>query len=329
MVATMSGLIITNGDSAADLLRAAGRRETILPWRDVLHEGPIAGASLGACTAVRVPYLARRFGLPEAAVAAEFAVRDELMRRHSDFATVELWFEHDLYDQLQLLQALAFFAAEGRGAGLTLVQADDFLGRQTAQTILRFSRQARAVTTADLDLAAAVWREIASPTPEPVVARVDSGHAPLPFLIPALRRFLEELPSPVNGLGRTEQTILDLIAAGVSEPGSLFADTIVGEEAAFMGDGSFFCLIEDLASAEVPLIGGLPASSGGEIDPRRFADAELSLTMAGDGVQAGEEDHVGMSGLDRWWAGTRLLGRSVWRYDRDTQTLVRPGELGA
>ena len=34
-------LIITNGDSAADLLRAAGETAVILPWRDVLHIGPV------------------------------------------------------------------------------------------------------------------------------------------------------------------------------------------------------------------------------------------------------------------------------------------------
>ena len=32
---------------------------------------------------------------------------------------IELWFEHDLYDQLQLLQILAFFAEAGRGDGVT------------------------------------------------------------------------------------------------------------------------------------------------------------------------------------------------------------------
>ncbi len=50
---------------------------------------------------------------------------------------------------------------------------------------------------------------------------------------------------------------------------------------------------------------------------QRFHEAELELTMAGEDVLAGEEDHVELSGLDRWWAGTRLSGRSVWRYDRE------------
>lgn len=50
--------------------------------------------------------------------------------------------------------------------------------------------------------------------------------------------------------------------------------------------------------------------------------------MAGQDVLAGEDDHVAMSGLDRWWAGTRLVGRKVWRYDRAAGKLVAPGGSG-
>ena len=83
---------------------------------------------------------------------------------------IELWFEHDLYDQLQLIQILSFFADEHRTEGLRLVQADDFLGRQSAETILRFAERARAVGEDDLDLADHLWADLAMPTPEPVDA---------------------------------------------------------------------------------------------------------------------------------------------------------------
>jgi hypothetical protein len=325
----MAELIITNGDSAADLLAAAGATATILPWRDVLHEGPIAAAGLAELSALRAPFLARRFHLPGMEVAATFADRDAVMAGHGDFDTVTLWFEHDLYDQLQLAQILAFFAGEKRTDGLTLVQADDFLGRQSARTILRFAERARAVTALDLGLGVAAWAALAAPTPEAVRARLDeTTRGPLPYLAPALARFLEELPSPANGLGRTEQAILDYVDAGVGDPRALFAQVIADEAAAFMGDWSFLRLIEDLADCEVPLLTGLPPAEGN--DPTgRFADAVLALTMAGEAVMAGEDDHVALSGVDGWWGGTRLLGRSVWRYDRAARRLVAPGKTEA
>jgi Domain of unknown function (DUF1835) len=320
----MAELILTNGDSAAELLRQAGRVATIVPWRDVLHEGPIAAETLEAISAERVSYLARRFRIDPKEIEEEFAERNALMRMHSDFENIELWFEHDLYDQLQLIQILAFFAEVKRTDGLALVQADNFLGAQRPDTILRFAEQARPITQADIDLAAGVWADLAALTPERVAARVETLDARLPFLKSSLRRFLEELPAPGSGVGRTEQAILVQISEGTTAPVRLFHEVIMQEEAAFMGDWSFFHILDDLASCDVPLIAGLAPSAAGETDSERFQDAELELTMAGEDVLSGEDDHVAMSALDRWWAGTRLLGREVWRYDRGAGKLVAP-----
>jgi hypothetical protein len=52
-------LFITNGDSAAGRLRASGLAGEILPWRDVLHEGP-GGLSLEELAGVRALFLAQR-----------------------------------------------------------------------------------------------------------------------------------------------------------------------------------------------------------------------------------------------------------------------------
>lgn len=323
----MGDLIITNGDSAAELLQRAGRDATILPWRDVLHEGPITRTELTACTAERVEWLANRFHLDRGDLAAEFAGRDGLMQAHGDFGRVEMWFEHDLYDQLQLVQVLAFFAGEARREGLVLVQADDFLGSQSAETILRFADGARPVQPADLDVAVGVWADLAAPSPEGIAARVEGPDMPLPFLRPALRRFLEELPDPGSGLGRTEHAALSAIAHGATEPPVLFHQILAEEAAAFMGDWSFLALLDDLAFCSVPLIAGLP-SADEDVGGNRFRAPDLRLTLAGEAVLAGKEDHVDLSGLDRWWAGTRLTGRAVWRWDWNAARLVAPGVFG-
>ncbi len=187
----------------------------------------------------------------------EFAARDAIIRDHAAFDTVELWFEHDLYDQLQLIQILSFFADEHRLDGVSLVQADQFLGQQSADTILRFAERARPVTEEDLDLADFLWSDLAMPTPEAAMRRLDEPAGGLPFVVPALHRFLEELPSPRSGLGRTEAMALSGLTDGPRSAIDLFRQAIAAEEAAFMGDMSFFLMLHDLADAETPLIAGL------------------------------------------------------------------------
>jgi hypothetical protein len=47
-------LLVTNGDSAAEQIEWAGLAGVILPWRDVLHEGPVpAGLSARELAEVR------------------------------------------------------------------------------------------------------------------------------------------------------------------------------------------------------------------------------------------------------------------------------------
>ena len=319
----MATLIITNGDSAAELLAAAGRDAEILPWRDVLHEGRLLAGPLERNSAERAAFLAERFGLAAAEVAETFAGRDAVLRRHQSFDRIELWFEHDLYDQLQLVQVLSFFADEGRSDGLLLVQTDEFLGHQRPETILRFAEHARAVGEEELELGEQVWADLVMPTPDYVDRRLEEPLDRLPFLAPALTRFLQELPG-AHGLSRSEEAALALIGAGTAAPGRLFAAALEKEEAAFMGDASFFAMLHGLAFAETPLIAGFTPIAGVD-DPRDVLSAPtLDLTGAGKAVLAGEADHVALNGIDRWWAGTRLKGRDVWRYERRQATLLPP-----
>jgi len=318
----MTRLIITNGDTAADLLAAAGADGTILPWRDILHEGPIVGGRIEESSSARSAFLAARFGFDRDEVAGAFLARDAIMRDHERYDTIELWFEHDLYDQLQLLQILSFFADDGRTEGLRLIQADDYLGHQTPETILRFADIARDLDEDAIDFADLLWADLAMPTPEPMIRRLDDVDGALRFAAPALHRFLEELPSPANGLGRTEAAVLSLLTDGGQSAIDVFRRVIAAEEAAFMGDLSFFLMLHDLANVATPLIDGLAPLEAGD-DEGRYS-LPLTLTEAGMAVVSAEADHVRLNGIDRWWAGTRLRGRTTWRYDREAMVLISP-----
>ena len=52
-------LHLTNGDHAVEVLRAAGMQGEIVPWRDVLHEGPVrADLPLEALSRLRARFIA-------------------------------------------------------------------------------------------------------------------------------------------------------------------------------------------------------------------------------------------------------------------------------
>ena len=108
-------LIITNGSSAVAAMERAGIVGEKLPWEDVLHDGPIpAGLDLEALSTVRARFIADRGWGAFDEMRSDFRRRDGRLRASHDDDEVVLWFEHDLYDQLQLLQLLDWFGAPVR-----------------------------------------------------------------------------------------------------------------------------------------------------------------------------------------------------------------------
>ena len=194
----MSTLIITNGDAAADNMREARINGEILCWRDVLHEGPVPPTgTLAELTAIRAEYLADRGWGEREEIATYLQARDRGLAHSTAFDRVVLWFEHDLYDQLQLLQILDWFSREQMNAdgSLLLVQASEFLGRQTEVEIEALRALEEPVTPEQFALAADAWAAFRTPTPERFQAFLRGDLSPLPFLASAVRRMLEELPA--------------------------------------------------------------------------------------------------------------------------------------
>lgn len=324
----MSELIITNGDAAAGLLAAAGLGGRIIPWRDVLHEGPLVAAeSLDALSEARATYLAERFEIPFAEARADFLARDAILNAHGLFARLSIWLEHDLYDQLQLLQILHFLHGEGRTMGVRLVQADDFLATQRPETVLRFADKAADVTPAMLATAAGIWDALCAPSPVPLVETLRSPTPEFPFLRPALGRFIEELPALSNGLSRTEHAIASAVAVGGLTPSDVFARLLAADEAPFLGDWSAYRSLDDLATAREPLITGTRNKypcQGTQDEIEAYLTVPLALTRFGQAVLTGEADMIAVNGIDRWWAGTHLSGNECWRWDGPARRIVPP-----
>src|SRR6185436_3949063 len=118
-------LHVTDGESVASTLRTTPLPGVVLSWDDVLHVGPLAFEP-GECRSVRAAFLAEHGWGDRASIEVDLARRDELLDLAVNGANpVVLWFEHDLFDQLQLIQILARLDS---AAHVELIQAGDYLG---------------------------------------------------------------------------------------------------------------------------------------------------------------------------------------------------------
>lgn len=331
-------LHITNGDGAANLLKASTIAGDVLPWRDPMHHGPFpADLDFAALGEIRADYLSGP-GMDRDEVRRDFRLRNEHLTSAPRYDEVILWFEHDLLDQLQLLQLLDWFHETGFDRNrLTLICIDRFegvpgfrgLGELTPEQVATLPQQRRPVTAAQLELAQTGWHAFRSGDPGDLERFLTGDLGALPFLAPALRRHLEEYPWRQDGLTRTERQILRLVAGGTSAPGRIFVENMELEDVLFLGDWSTFRHIADLCRAATPL---LVCTPGPTIEhppettmPRaEFLAQRLALTDAGRRVLAGELN--ARQGLERnmWLGGVRLdTSAAMCMWDAGNQCLER------
>jgi len=308
-------LHVTNGESAGNTLRQTTLGGAVLSWQDVLHEGPVPAVSPAELRTVRARFLSACGWGSERSLLESLDRRDRLFEHALEADTnVVLWFENDLYDQLQLLQALTLAG----DSPLELIQADSDLGPLQPEELEALWPRRRAVTLHTRALAREAWEAFRAPEPADLAALLERDTSALPHLESALRRLLEELPDIRSGLSRTEQQLLGPLLDGPRRPGELYLASQAHEEAIFLGDAWAWKRLAEL----VPLVEELPAPPPLG-DPREFMSARVTLTQLGRKVVAGKADRFEVAPRERSLGGTLVDG--AWRWDAARRRLRPPG----
>jgi hypothetical protein len=195
-------LHVTNGDSAVRALAAAGILDA-LPWRDILHEGPVPKVDDATLRRTRAHFLAKVLGLDRAQVLRELEERDERLATADE---VVLWFESDLYDDLQRMQ----ISHQLGDKPAYLVLVDDTPWRGVVHLSKAEIKGAHAIPAPDLR---EEWAAVRDPDPRGVTHE----------------RYKQEFPWTTDGLSRSERQLLqvggDFMAAQAMEEQPFLGDT--------------------------------------------------------------------------------------------------------
>ena len=263
--------------------------------------------------------------------------RAELLAMHDSLASfseheeVVLWFEHDLFCQVQLIYLLNWFA--GREIGktkLSLVCVDQFPGVQPFHGLGQLNQEQlqslfpgrSQIARPQLELANKAWEAYSASDARPLISLLRTDMTALPFLKDALQKNLERFPSTRNGLGRVENTALALVPAGHSKFRSLFPAFARRESAYGFGDAQVYLAMEAMVEARKPLLIQHKPGHWSK-DSALMLMASFELTDEGKAVLAGEEDFVATNGIDTWLGGIHLSGReAAWRWDEDAKQLL-------
>ena len=320
-------LHVANGTSTTATIHRAGLPGRSSIWADALHDGPVPGGIADAdLLAVRALYLARTFRTSHEETIAELHRWRDAIASVDSYDELVLWYEHDLFDQLNLIQVLNWIAGLPSTPRVSLISIGAFPGRERFKGLGELSPDELAplfdtrqpLTYAQYGLAERAWHAFRSSDPRSIETVVAGDTSPLPFLADALRRHLEEFPWIGDGLSRTERRLLELLAPGPLDLRIAFPRMHDLETHFYIADASFLDLVSTLASAPAALLALAPSPP----EARELEDV-ASLTEHGRSVLTGGIDRVARWGVDRWLGGVHLEGmRDVWRWHPGEQRLV-------
>ena len=331
-------LHVANGTSTTRTIHAAGIAGARSIWADPLYDGPVPGGiSDSELLEIRRRHLAQPGELtwsswggnnPSLDPANDMREWRAAIERDDAYDELILWFEHDLFDQLNLIQLLTWIRGHLPASKLvSLISVDSFpgrpdfkgLGELTPRELLTLLDTRQRISDPQYELAQRAWDAFRASTPEPLEGLRRENTRALPYLAPSIARFLEEYPWTIDGLSRTERRLLELASGEGITLSNAFPQMHEGERAYYVTDGTVAEIAETLARTSPPL---LTLHNLGA-DEHRILRGRIAITDTGRAVLSGERDRVATCGIDRWLGGVHLQNDGpIWRWDDGRQRII-------
>lgn len=247
-------LHILNGDSTRYIIEQTEITGDICVWRDVLSDGPTApDVGSAAFWDIRAEYMANAFEISPEEFREKAQKEFEKIEAFSDYKEVVLWFEYDLFCQINMLAILHWFNQQERGdTSVSLI----CVGREEGHEKLvglgelapeqypdLFSRR-RIMGTADFAFATDVYEAWCSSDPTDLETYTLLPSNEFPYLSSALQSHFRRFPSAQTGLTEIEQKIADLINDGVQEERKIIGNLLRWQEHYGFGDLQFFQVLD-------------------------------------------------------------------------------------
>jgi len=329
-------LHILNGSHSAAILRRTDILGEIVPWREALAVGPASrGLSDESWIALRAEHLSQAYQKPFGDCKQELMSQEHVLNGFRRNDEVVLWFEHDLFCQANLIYLLARLGqSDRRETKLSLICIDRYpgitsfrgLGQLVPEQFERLFDSRVELTESTLSAGEAAWEAFTAATPNGIEQFIQQEAPPqLPFLADALRSHLARFPSTLNGLGRLQHLLLDLIAGGIDEFKPLFHVAAELEPAYGFGDSQIWNEIIALSRFSNPLVAIRGLAQIDAIPPPAdvLENVHFRLTSLGKAVLVGNSDMLNVNRIDYWLGGVHLNeDQPVWRWNAEEGKII-------
>jgi hypothetical protein len=307
----MGYLHVLNGDATLRLFEETGIPGNKMIWREVLSEGRVP-AAIGSepFWEVRSSFFESFFDVAEEEYHQLTVDEFDKVEAFSEYEEIVLWFEYDLFCQLNMMALLSWFAAQDlNGIQLSLVcvgalpEEDKLvgLGEVSPSIYPSLFKNRRPLSQEDLDFAQQFWATFSSDDPRSLYEIAGQKIDTFPYLPAAVSAHLRRFPSTSNGLNIIEDKMMRIVHSGIRDRRQVVGQVLEEDQEFGFGDWQYFVYLKNL----YPL---LQEEDG------------LSVNELGEKVLSGEEDFVKWAQHNYYWGGVHFKS---YRWDDEQQKLIR------
>ncbi len=216
----MSSLLhITNGDAFTEKLGTLKLNGDVITWREMLCEGKtLTNVGSENFWKTRFEFLNKNYKVSKSWFIEKTLKEYRSLCNHKQQDHIVLWFEYDLFCQVNMLAVLSWLKANRKYAEVSLVcsgKEDDSnrlfgLNELNEEQLLKLYENRTILTQDDIEYADYVWQLYCSDNPIRLENLMDFDNYQFDYLSDAIKSHLHRFPSIKNGLNEMENNILRL-----------------------------------------------------------------------------------------------------------------------
>lgn len=233
----MSSLLhITNGDSFTQRLQSLDIKGDIITWREMLCEGKTEN-NVGSESfwKTRFDFLHKNYKVSKSIFIEKTLKEYRSLCNHKQQDEIILWFEYDLFCQVNMIAVLSWLKTHRQYAQISLVcsgkedETDKMYGLNelSDEQLLDLYRTKSVLKQDDIEYADYVWQLYCSDNPIRLENLSDFSNYRFDYLSQAVDDHLHRFPTITNGLNDMENNILRQALEKKPENKKKFLETLL------------------------------------------------------------------------------------------------------
>lgn len=215
-----SQLHITNGDSFTLKLKSLDLDGDIITWREMLCEGKtLCNVGSEPFWKARFEFLNKNYRVSKSWFVEKTLKEYRQLCNYKQQDQIVLWFEHDLFCQINLLAVLSWLKTHRRHAEISLICNGKQDGRQTPyelnevsnEKLLSLYENRMPLSQDDIEFADYVWQLYCSDNPIRLENVISHNAFQFKYLPEVLKVHLKRFPTVKNGLNELENKVLRIV----------------------------------------------------------------------------------------------------------------------